>query len=476
MPGTARSVPLLALLALVLAGPTTGCSHLPFRRSRPAPPAAATSEAPAPEATARSEEPRPARGVEREVDPEGEPAVADEADDAEDAEAADAEDAGAAQEPEADPSAGPPPEPASLPRTPREGFLPRLDVLFPEGELDLRVSRLIDKVFFEGQVQYNFIDGDITSFLRYRYYGYERVYQITGFDSLEFEGVEEFSSDFERVRGFLVLTQWPHDYHHRTTLLAEIDRITSNKEALQFDTDKTNTFLRVGYQIGTPNDPRSNAIVGEPRAQVERLFTAFREVGPGDFGLSAALTYGFEFIGGDFDYVKGEFEGLKRFEIGPPRHFLIGRLHGGTFPLKTLRDEVRAGEERELADRYKIPRSELFRLDGRDSLKGLDERIRGTEQLYTTWEYFFPWFVNRERRALGLTWQNWYWILYGGYGVTGFDRDVYTDVDLYFPDVGIGFESSFRLKKYTVFLSGIVAQALEGEGGVEAKASIKSYH
>ena len=45
----------------------------------------------------------------------------------------------------------------------------RLDVYFPEGDLDLRVNRLVNKVFFEGQVKYNFVDGDITAFLRYRY-------------------------------------------------------------------------------------------------------------------------------------------------------------------------------------------------------------------------------------------------------------------------------------------------------------------
>jgi len=42
--------------------------------------------------------------------------------------------------------------------------------------------------------------------------------------------------------------------------------------------------------------------------------------------------------------------------------------------------------------------------------------------------------------------------------------------------VGIGFESSFRLRrKYRFFLSGIVAQALKGSGGVEARISVKSY-
>jgi hypothetical protein len=379
-------------------------------------------------------------------------------------------------------------EPVAAPageEEPRErktpGFLPRLDVFFPEGDLDLRVSRLIDKVYFAGQVSYNFIDGDITAFLRYRYYGYRRTYQLTGFDSLEFDDLEELSDEFQRVRGFLVLTEWPTDYNHRTVFLAEIDRIISNKEALRFDTNKTDTFVRLGYQIGTPYDPASNAILGERRAQIRTLFTAFRDIGRGDFGLTSAVTYGFDVVGGDFHYVKLEAEGLKRVDL-PRDLFLIGRIHGGSFPLKEERDlaefapDVAAGiDEIEDVDRYTIPRAELFRLDGRSALKGLDEAVRGTEQLYTTVELFVPWFVSAERRAIGLDWENWYWILYGGYGATAFDDSIYGDLDQWVPDLGIGFESSFRLRKYTFFLSGIVAQALEGGGDVEARVSIKSY-
>ena len=350
-------------------------------------------------------------------------------------------------------------------------FLPRLDVFFPEGELDLRVSGIVEKVFFEGQVQYNFIDGDITAYLRYRYYGFQRIYQVTAFDEVEFDSIEELSDDFERTRGFLFLTEWPHDFHRRTFALFEIDRIISNPEGLRFNNNTTNTYLRFGYQIGTPDDERSNAVVAERRAERRTLFTPFRQVGPGGAGATAAVTWGFDALLGDYDYVKFEAEALKRFEM-PAGTFLFGRLSAGTFIHKILLPDT---EDRFQADRYSIPRAELFRLDGSDNLVGLTERIRGTEQLYTTWEYFVPWFLNQERRALWLDWQNWYWVFYGGYGTAGFDRDVYSDFGTYYPDVGIGFESSFQLKKYAFFLSGIVAQALRGDGGIEAKLSIKSY-
>jgi len=365
----------------------------------------------------------------------------------------------------------------------REGFVPKLDLFFPEGELDLRVNRLINKVFFEGQVKYNFLEGDITAFLRYRYYGYRRTFQLTAFDSVEFDDLEELSNEFSRVRGMLGLVQWPHNYHHRTFLVAEIDRIFSNQEELRFSNNKTNSFVRLGYQIGTPRDGRSNSLVGERRARVERLFTPFREIGPRGAGFTTALTYGFDVGLGDFDYVRLELEGLKRFQLSE-REFLVWRAHAGTFPAV---DRCEAGEvatacedlgDSEIVEpnRYSTPRSELFRLDGRESLKGLSDRLRGTEELHSTVELFLPWFLDTDRKTFGIEWSNWYWILYGGVGTIGFDPDVYTDLEEWIPDVGFGFESSFRLKKYTFFLSGIVAHALNGQGDFEGKLSLKSYH
>src|SRR5262245_6820444 len=154
-----------------------------------------------------------------------------------------------------------------VPARPREGVLPRLDVYFPEGDLDLRVNRLINKTFFEGQVKYNFISGDITAFLRYRYYGHNRTTQLTVFDAIEFDRIEKLSTDFDRVRGTLLLLQWPHSYNHRTFGLIEIDGISSNRRerGSQFFVrrDRTNTFVRLGYQLGTPDAGRSSAIAGE---------------------------------------------------------------------------------------------------------------------------------------------------------------------------------------------------------------------
>jgi hypothetical protein len=362
---------------------------------------------------------------------------------------------------------------------PSDQFLPHLDFYFPEGDLDLRVNRLINRTFFEGQLKYNFVNGDITAFLRYRYYGYRRTTQFTVFDSISFTAInQKVTEDFDRVRGTLLLMEWPHDYNNRTFFLTELDRISTNRGAhgsnFLVRRDQTNTFFRLGYQLGTPDEGRSSAIAGETRARTERLFSAFREFGPGDATLTAALTYGFPYGIGDFNYLKFEFEALKRFDVSK-RTFLIGRLRGGTFPYLAKADPKTLPPDPDPIDLYAVPRSDAFNIDGRENLKGVRDRTRGTDALFTTWEYFFPWFLDKDHQFLRLDWDNWYWILYGGYGTIGLNHKVYTDFSSYYPDAGIGFESSFRFRKYRFFLSGIVAQALKGNGSLEARISVKSY-
>ncbi len=91
----------------------------------------------------------------------------------------------------------------------------------------------------------------------------------------------------------------------------------------------------------------------------------------------AALTYGFEYGVGDFDYVKFEFEALKRFDISA-RTFLIGRMRGGTFPHVGKTDPEALLPRPDPIDFFAVPSSETFRLDGRENLKGLDDSPRGT--------------------------------------------------------------------------------------------------
>lgn len=349
--------------------------------------------------------------------------------------------------------------------------LPRIDVYLPEGELDLRLSRLIKNAYFEGQIKYDFVGGDISAFLRYRYYGYRTIYQVGAFDAVEFENVEEFDNDFERVRGLLTLLEWPLDYHHRTFLLAELDRLSSNKEELQFSNNRTNTFVRFGYQRGTPDDDRSNALIGETRARIERLFSAHRKIGPAQWGFTGALTYSFDFLGADFNYLRAEATALKRRDL-PGDSFVIGRIRAGTFLDK---DQLR-GDDVVASDRYSIPRSELFSLGGRENLKGVSSKVLGSEVLQATAELFVPFFQNQPHRFLGLDWETLYGVFYAGVGTTGFDRDIFSDSSTYTSDIGIGFEAKLRLKDYQFFLSGIVAQELDSGRSPKTHFTLRSYH
>lgn len=359
--------------------------------------------------------------------------------------------------------------------TERDRFLPRLDLYFPEGDLDLRINRLVNKVFFEGQVKYNFIDGDITAFLRYRYYGAKRISQFAVFDAIEFDDFEKFSEEFDRVRGLVTVFQWPHSVHHRTYLVAEADRIASSRRALRFNNNTTNTYVRLGYQVGTGQDARSNAIVGETRARSERLFTAGRDIGPGQTGWTIAATYSDPTLG-DYEYIRLETEALKRFDVSA-KTFVVGRVHAGSFPYRrSIERQPLPGEPIDEVDRFSIPRAEYFRLDGRENLKGVGERLRGTHEIHTSWEYFFPWFQDQSRRALRLDWETWYWVLYVGAGNIGFTPQTYREFGDYIGDAGVGFEASFRLRKYRFFLSGIVAQAFEQADNPEVRLSLKSYH
>ena len=67
-------------------------------------------------------------------------------------------------------------------------------------------------------------------------------------------------------------------------------------------------------------------------------------------------------------------------------------------------------------------------------------------------------------------------MLYGGYGTIGTEHNVFTQFSSYIPDAGIGFESTFKLRDYSFFLSGIVARAFHQSHGVEMRVSIKSSH
>jgi hypothetical protein len=69
-----------------------------------------------------------------------------------------------------------------------------------------------------------------------------------------------------------------------------------------------------------------------------------------------------------------------------------------------------------------------------------------------------------------------YGVLYTGAGSVGFDRSIYSRFGDYVLDAGIGFEAAARLRNYSFFLTGVIAEPIRPSGGLKAFLSVKSYH
>ena len=109
----------------------------------------------------------------------------------------------------------------------RRDALPSVNIYLPEGEASIRLRKLIRNVLFESQIDYEFVNGDISTFLRYKYYARNYTYRIGVFDSIEFPDLTSDSDkEFERVRGGLLLIGVPKDYNNRYFFLLQDDRLT----------------------------------------------------------------------------------------------------------------------------------------------------------------------------------------------------------------------------------------------------------
>jgi hypothetical protein len=366
-----------------------------------------------------------------------------------------------------EPQQSPPPEPV-LPRRgvdeereEREIF-PRLDLYLPEGEVNLRARKLIRNVLFESQVNYKFADGDISTFLRYKYYARDYTYKLGVFDTIEFEALEEVNRDFDRVRGGLLLVEYPTRYNRRYLGLIQVDGLTFG-DVDRPENNRNNVYAKLAWQQGTTFDERINSIAGESRGRIPPILTAFRDIGPQKLGLAAAITQSIESIGSDFNYTKVEAEGLKRLDLTETT-FVVSRLHVGSFLTK---DRVADDPEIPEDQSYSIPRYELFKIGGRDAMKGVDDRNRGTDEIHLSNEFFFPIFRNRDYRTWRIHWNNLYGITYVGGGNVGFDKGVFTDFGDYVFDAGLGFEASATVRDFEVFISAVYAQTIEARPELE---------
>jgi len=369
----------------------------------------------------------------------------------------------------------------------RRDSLPNVNIYLPEGQASVRLRKLIRNVLFESQIDYEFVNGDISTFLRYKYYARNYTYRIGVFDSIEFPDIgSDDKREFERVRGGLLLVTVPKDYNNRWFVLLQDDSLTFG-DTDRPDNRKNNFYTKLGYQYGTQFDERMNAIVGEQRGRLTPVLTAFREIGPQRTGIAAAITQSASVWGGDYTYTKFEAEGLRRFDL-TATSFIFSRLHVGTF---LARDEVvpeprdvngdTVIDENDIIPRWEffnIPQVELFRLGGREALKSLgtnDDTI-GTQEIHLTNELFVPVFRNRDYKLGPLYWNTLYAIGYVGAGSVGFETSEVADNT--FVDVGLGTESAITFRDYDVYLSVIVAHTVahpeEVDGGTKVRFSIRT--
>jgi len=371
----------------------------------------------------------------------------------------------------------------------RRDNLPSVNVYLPEGEASVRLRKLIRNVLFESQIDYEFINGDISTFLRYKYYARNYTYRIGVFDSIQFPDITSNSKkEFERVRGGLLLFGVPRDYNNRYFVLLQDDRLTFGGDALRPDNRKNNIYVKVGYQFGTQFDERMNSIVGEQRGRQTPVLTAFRDIGPQRTGIAAAITQAAEVATGDYTYTKFEGEALRRFDL-TATSFVFSRLHVGAFlsrqkadPAPVPRDRDGDGELDPVPEweKYDIPQYELFRLGGREALKSVssNDSSIGAQEIHLTNELFVPVFRNKDHKIGPLHWNTLYAIGYVGAGTVGFTTSDLTNSNRIVGDIGLGTESSIAFQDYDIFLTVVVAHTILDpeaiKGGTKVRFSIRT--
>ena len=458
------AVVLLFAVALQIAGQTPGPQPAPEPRQQPAP-----VPVPVPE-------PRPQEEVPPPVDPgpgPGRPATPD------------VEVLPSIQEqeppildPEPDAEAPPALSDAASQSYERREALPDVNIYVPEMQMSIRLRKLIRNALFESQIDYEFIEGDISTFLRYKYYARNYTYRIGVFDQIEFDQIgEDSDEEFERTRGGLLLVGVPRDYDERFFWLLQGDN-TSFGNLLNVDNQRKNFYTKFAYQYGTQFDERLNSIVGETRGRITPVLTAFRDIGPQRSSYAIALTQTLNVSGGELDverdaynYMLGDYrytqlrvEGLRRFDIGDTS-FIFSRAHIGAF---AGYDEYPNRANLPEYERYTVPRHELFRLGGREALRAIDgDDSLGTHEFHLTNEYFRPIFRNRNYRLGPLRAETLYGILYLGTGVVGFGADTITKTKDFVVDAGVGFEAALGAREWDVLVGVIWATTIKAPSCAE---------
>ncbi|MBV8117622.1 MAG: hypothetical protein JOZ01_06565 [Candidatus Eremiobacteraeota bacterium] len=303
------------------------------------------------------------------------------------------------------------------------------------------------------------MSGDISTFLRYKYYAKNFTYRIGVFDQIGFGQVGSSnanSGNFQRVRGGLLLFGFPRDYNHRYFWLLQDDRLTFG-DPDNVDNKKNNVYTKVAWQYGTQFDERLNAIVGEERGLITPVLTAFMDIGPQKTGVAAALTESAHIGTGSYRYTKLEAEGLHRLDV-TQNTFLFSRLHAGAF---VGYETIPGRQDLPETERYSIPLYEMFQLGGRDALKGVrDISSDGIEEIHETNEYFVPVFRNKDFKTGVIHWNTMYGIAYLGAGAVGFHPGDTFKASNGVVDAGLGSEMALTVRDYDVLLSFVYAHTL----------------
>jgi hypothetical protein len=351
----------------------------------------------------------------------------------------------------------PPLSPVAASGYDRRDALP--NVYLADGQASIRLRKLIKNVLFESQIDYKFVTGDISTFLRYKYYAHDFTYKIGVFDSISFGAIGSHTDEFERVRGGLLLLEFPRDYNHRYFTLLQDDRLTFG-DVTRVDNRKNNIYTKFGYQYGTEFDEQLNSIVGESRGRQVPVLTVFRELGPQRFSFAAALTEGARISTGDYKYTKLEMEAIRRWNLSPAS-FIVTRGHFGTFPTKD--NLCTAGSTTPQVECYSIPGYEMFNLGGREALRSLttsNSVSSGTNEFHVTNEYFVPVFRNRDYRYRAVHFNTMYAIAYTGFGNAAFTTsDVFKSRD-FAVDAGLGTEMAMTIRDFDVLLSVLFAHTI----------------
>ncbi len=333
------------------------------------------------------------------------------------------------------------------------------NVYLADGRASIRLRKLIKNVLFESQIDYKFVTGDISTFLRYKYYAQDFTYKIGVFDTISFGAIGSHQDEFERVRGGLLLLEFPHDYNHRYFTLLQDDRLTFG-DVTRVDNRKNNIYTKLGFQYGTEFDEELNSIVGESRGLLVPVLTVFRDLGPQKFSFAAAVTQGGKVSTGDYKYSKLESEAIHRWDVSPTS-FIVTRAHLGTFLTKQyLCANTPTVPPIEC---YSIPGYEMFSLGGRRALRSLNtsgDVSSGTNEIHMTNEYFVPLFRNRDYRYRQVHFNTVYAIAYAGVGNAGFGyRDLYWTKD-FAVDAGLGTEMALTVRDYQVLVAVLFAHTL----------------